>query len=81
MKFFQRADQGLFASRTLAAHVLRGLAAVAAIAWAYRHQGENPVLAVAAGLGALVALRGCPVCWTIGLVETGVQAWRRLAGR
>jgi hypothetical protein len=23
-----------------------------------------------AGLLALVAMRGCPVCWTIGLVET-----------
>ncbi len=81
MRFFQRADQGLFASRTLVAHAVRGLVAVAAIAWAYRHQGEHPLLALAAGVGALVAMRGCPVCWTIGLVETSVQAWKRFAGR
>ena len=32
-------------------------------------------------LGALVALRGCPMCWTIGLVETLGDSLRRLRER
>jgi len=28
------------------------------------------------GLLALVAMRGCPACWTIGLVETILQRQR-----
>jgi hypothetical protein len=28
-----------------------------------------------AGLLSLVAMRGCPVCWTIGLVETIRQCY------
>jgi hypothetical protein len=35
--------------------------------------GESP-----AGLLALVAMRGCPVCWTIGLVET-IRQYRWVA--
>jgi hypothetical protein len=29
-----------------------------------------------AGVAALVALRGCPMCWTVGLVETLSQGRR-----
>jgi hypothetical protein len=25
----------------------------------------------------LLAFRGCPICWTIGLFETARQQWRR----
>jgi type VI protein secretion system component VasF len=28
------------------------------------------VVSLGLGAAALVALRGCPICWTIGLVET-----------
>jgi nicotinamide riboside transporter PnuC len=60
----------MFASRTIAAHLVRGVIAAALIAWALVHQSSDPVLAVAAGVLAVVAMRGCPLCWTIGLVET-----------
>ena len=60
----------MFASRTLAAHLVRGVIAAALIAWALLHQSSDPVLAVAAGAVAVVAMRGCPLCWTVGLVET-----------
>jgi hypothetical protein len=30
----------------------------------------TPVLAVAAGVMAAVAMRGCPACWMLGLWET-----------
>lgn len=59
-----------FASKTLAHHLLRGGAAVGLIALAIQFNHELPVFAVGAGVGAIIALRGCPMCWTIGLFET-----------
>jgi hypothetical protein len=60
----------MFASKTVAAHLVRGVIAAALIAWALLHQLSDPVFAVAAGVVAVVAMRGCPLCWTLGLVET-----------
>ena len=67
---FRKSSGSLFATESLAGHLLRGAAAVALGAGAVAQQGAHPVLAVAAAMGALVALRGCPVCWTVGLAET-----------
>ncbi len=60
----------MFGSASLGAHLMRGAAAVALLAWAIFHQTAHPWLSLVAGVAALVALRGCPVCWTLGLVET-----------
>jgi hypothetical protein len=60
----------MFASRTIAAHLMRGVIAAALITWALLHQSSEPVFAVAAIVLAVVAMRGCPLCWTMGLVET-----------
>jgi hypothetical protein len=60
----------MFASKTIAAHLMRGVIAAALIAWALQHQSSDPAFAVAAGVVAVVAMRGCPLCWTVGLVET-----------
>lgn len=59
-----------FASKTLTQHLLRGGAAVGLIALAIELNHDLPLLAVVAGIGAIVALRGCPMCWTVGLFET-----------
>jgi len=59
-----------FASKTLTHHLLRGAAAVGLIALAIELNHDLPALAVVAGIGAIVALRGCPMCWTVGLFET-----------
>lgn len=61
---------GLFASRSIAAHLLRGVIAFACLAWAVTNQESRPALAIAAVIGAAVAMRGCPMCWTFGLFET-----------
>ena len=72
-----RSWSGLFATHTLGGHLIRGAIAFAfpygAIGWQHAH----PVGSVLAGLLALVAMRGCPACWTIGLVETIQQRLRR----
>jgi hypothetical protein len=60
----------MFGSACLGAHLMRGAAAAALFAWAVVHQTAHPWLSLGAGGAALVALRGCPMCWTVGLVET-----------
>jgi len=52
----------MFGSSFLGAHLIRGLAAAALLAWAIVHQTAHPWLSLGAGVAALVALRGCPMC-------------------
>jgi len=59
-----------FASKSLARHLLRGGAAAALVALAIAVNDDLPLLALCAGIGAVTALRGCPLCWTVGLFET-----------
>ena len=59
----------MFSSRTVLGHLMRGGIAVALIGWALLHQASDPVFAAIAVVLAVVAMRGCPMCWTIGLVE------------
>lgn len=59
-----------FASKTLSHHLLRGGAAVGLIAIAIELNRDLPLLAAVFGVAAIVALRGCPMCWTVGLFET-----------
>ncbi|MBR1089758.1 hypothetical protein JQ621_20025 [Bradyrhizobium manausense] len=67
---------GMFGSSYLGAHLIRGLSAAALLAWAIVHQTALPWLSLGAGVAALVALRGCPMCWTMGLIETLSQGVR-----
>ena len=66
----------MFGSAFLGAHLTRGAAAAALLAWAIVHQTAHPWLSLGAGVAALVALRGCPMCWIVGLVETLSQGRR-----
>lgn len=66
----------MFGSAFLGAHLMRGAAAAALLAWAIVHQTAHPWLSLGAGVAALVALRGCPMCWTVGLVKTLSQGRR-----
>ena len=66
----------MFGSAFLGAHLMRGAAAAALLAWAIVHQTAHPWLSLGAGVATLVALRGCPMCWTVGLVETLSQGRR-----
>lgn len=77
MRWLGRAESGLFATRTLGGHLLRGAVAFALLYFAIAQQYAHPGWALLGGLAALVVMRGCPMCWTIGLVETIVQWLRR----
>lgn len=59
----------MFASSTLAGHLLRGVVGIGAI-WLAIDFSASPWLSLGLGVFALLAFRGCPMCWTIGLVET-----------
>ena len=67
---------GMFGSASLGPHLMRGAVAATLLAWAIVQQTAHPWLSLGAGVAALVALRGCPMCWTVGLVETLSQSLR-----
>ena len=72
----------MFASRTIAGHLTRGVIAATLVAWALAHQSPDPGFAALAGIASLVAMRGCPFCWTMGLFETISESMSvRRAGR
>ncbi len=59
----------MFKSKSIGIHLLRGLSGFSLLAFAL--SGRLPVWAaiLLAGCGVF-ALRGCPMCWAVGLVET-----------
>ena len=78
----RKSADGVFATQTFTGHLVRGAAAFALLYFAISQQHAHTGWALLAGGLALVAMRGCPVCWTIGLVETAMQrlkasAWLR----
>ena len=54
----------------LTAHLARGAVAAALIAWAALYAQSQPALALTAGVVAVIAMRGCPACWMLGLCMT-----------
>jgi hypothetical protein len=60
----------MFGSTTVVAHLMKGATAAALLAWAWLHQSSEPAFAVAALVLAVIAMRGCPMCWMLGLFET-----------
>jgi hypothetical protein len=66
----------MFASRSLTEHLLRGASGIAALALALQLMPQHPWAMVPLLALALLALRGCPMCWTLGLVETVVAKVR-----
>lgn len=63
-----------FASTSVPRHLARGAAALlalAAIPFLLRTGGLLGIVGVAAAaVSAFVLLRGCPMCWMVGFVET-----------
>jgi len=61
----------MFASSSLTEHLVRGLVGIGALStavWVGTDAGWPAVLgSVTLGLVSLIAFRGCPVCWSIGL--------------
>ena len=66
----------MFASSSLLEHGLRGLVGIGALWYAVTIAAAHPLGSLALGVLALVAFRGCPICWAVGLVETAGRRWR-----
>ncbi|WP_063800459.1 hypothetical protein [Bradyrhizobium lablabi] len=67
----------MFASKTLLEHLLRGAAGIGALWCAIAIAASHPWASVALGGLVLLAFRGCPICWSIGLFETVGEASKR----
>jgi hypothetical protein len=66
-----------FASKSLLSHLLRGVIGVSSLYLALSIAKQSPLLSLVLALAALLAFRGCPMCWTIGLGETLYQHWQK----
>jgi hypothetical protein len=60
----------MFASKSLLEHLARGTAGLGALVAAVALAPAWPWLSLVLLPLALVALRGCPMCWTVGLIQT-----------
>jgi hypothetical protein len=60
----------MFASKGIVEHLARGVLGVGALAASVVFATSHPFVSIIAIPAGLLALRGCPTCWTIGLVET-----------
>jgi hypothetical protein len=63
-------ELSVFASSSVPRHLMRGALGFGLIAVAFALvPSHGPVALLLAPIG-VVALRGCPTCWIVGLVET-----------
>jgi len=60
----------MFCSSSVSVHLLRGAAAISLIFAAFFLSSYGAVWSAIAVIGAIVLLRGCPMCWLMGLFET-----------
>jgi len=64
------AGNGGFASKSVARHVTRGVIGFGAIVAAFALLPVFGLWSLALAPVGLLALRGCPVCWILGMIET-----------
>lgn len=60
----------MFCSRSVSIHLLRGVGAIVMIALAILYGRERVWIVPPLLIGAVVLMRGCPMCWLTGLFET-----------
>jgi hypothetical protein len=63
-------DAGFFASTTLPRHLTRGVLGFGLLCSALVLTPSLGPSALVFAPPGLIALRGCPMCWTLGLIET-----------
>jgi hypothetical protein len=59
-----------FASTTVTRHLIRGALGFSLILGAFALAATVSPIALVLVVPGGVALRGCPACWTVGLIET-----------
>jgi H+/gluconate symporter-like permease len=71
----------MFCSTSVTQHVLRGIGALALLVCAAMVFQAHALWALLALAGALVLMRGCPMCWLVGLFETIARRSRPADGK
>ena len=71
----------MFASNGLVELLLRGIVGICALNYGISISEQHPVYSLALAGVSLLAFRGCPTCWTIGLVETTYRQFKRAIRR
>jgi hypothetical protein len=69
----------MFKSGSVAGHLVRGILGFGLLAIALLYAQDLGWWTLAPVVVALVAFRGCPMCWIVGLVETVLQRKTRTA--
>jgi hypothetical protein len=75
---FGPASKTMFASNSLVEHLARGAVGICALSCAISTSAQHSIYSLAFAVVSLLAFRGCPICWTIGFVETTYQQFKRL---
>lgn len=70
-------DKSFFASRSLGLHLFRGLIGGLALWGAIAFYHPYPWAGLLALAVMVVAFRGCPLCWSVGLFETSCGISKR----
>lgn len=70
-----------FGSRTIGLHILRGGLGLAALYGSLATMRSTIWPSLVLLPAAVYFLKGCPGCWTVGLIETIVMAIHRRNGR
>jgi hypothetical protein len=67
-----------FGSPNVAVHLLRGIVGIALVVVALQYASTWGWWTLVPAIVAFVCLGGCPMCWTVGLVDTILR--RKKAG-
>jgi hypothetical protein len=67
----------MFASSGLVEHLVRGVVGICALYYAISISAPHPIYSLILAGVSLLAFRGCPICWTIGFVETAYRQFKR----
>ena len=65
-----------YCAESVARHLLRGGVGVGLLVWSLQ-EGTQPLLAWLAALGAVLAFKGCPLCWSLALIDTVKETLQR----
>lgn len=60
----------MFSSRSVWVHLLRGCIGFGCLGLALFQLTHSPLWSILLLIAGIAMLRGCPACWTIGLIET-----------
>jgi hypothetical protein len=69
----------MFPSRNVAIHILKGVLGFGFLAIALRYSTVLGWFTLIPLVCALICFGGCPMCWTVGLVETLLRRKSRTA--